>query len=218
MLLHHEQPSTPDKSLHKCSHRLGPSIIICNSSPDKLHAVVKSSVGEFFWVLVGSRHLVKPHKEVSVVVLEEFVVHVVVCWGAKADPSKDSVPWEHVLGVNEHEPVAVQGSKGHVGPHVAGSYEQGGTVERDENHANRVGDASVESVKEPRVGEAMVRFVRLLIKRGGNGMLQPVHDILQTILNHQGSKGLRHLNATLETVIAFWHESQHPRQGEVEPN
>ena len=53
-----------------------------------LHALVKG--GDVVRVAVGAQHPVPPHEDVAVVVLEELVVHVVVC--RRANAQRPQVP------------------------------------------------------------------------------------------------------------------------------
>ena len=62
---------------------------------------------------------VKPHEQVSEVVLEELVVDVVVRGRPQAALAEGRLPREAGLRVDEREPVGAHGPKGHVRPDVA---------------------------------------------------------------------------------------------------
>merc|ERR1712166_484546 len=70
-------------------------------------------------ILVGARSHVPIHEQVSVVVLEQLVVHVVVSRSAKTKLSEKRVPRVRVLAVYQREPVGVEATECHVRPDVA---------------------------------------------------------------------------------------------------
>ena len=95
------------------------------------------------------------HEKMSKVVYEQLVVHMVVCRGAQPHPGEPPVPGMLVLGVNQTKPVRVQGSEGHVGPHVR-RYDSGRHDQGDENHEEGVTGRAVESIEELWICKPMV--------------------------------------------------------------
>ncbi len=77
--------------------------------------------------------------------------------------------------MNESQPVCVDGSKGHVGPHVARSNDVRGEEQGKKDHEDGAGDASVEGVEEFGVGEFMMRFVGETVEFGMSDVLEFVH-------------------------------------------
>lgn len=135
---------------------------------------------------------------------------------SKANGPKDSIPRQNVFGMNQCQPVGVQCSKGHVGPNVASLYQSGGNDERDQDHDDGIGHGPVKGIKESWVGESVMWFVGLLIKRWRYHMLESVHGILQSILQDQTSKCFVELDASLKAVVACRHPFHHPRDGQIQ--
>ena len=86
---------------------------------------------------------------------EALVVHVVIRRSAESEFAEERVPRVLDLGVYECQPARIDGAEGHVRPHIA-MHELCRDGERYEDHANSVGDRSVESVEHFGVEEAVV--------------------------------------------------------------
>ena len=94
-----------------------------------LNPFIKLLGREFPRMSVGSPDSIEPSEQVTVVPLEEGVMHVMVCRCSKADTVEELVPRKRVLGVNQRQPVRIQTSKGHVRPYIA-MYQIRGGIER----------------------------------------------------------------------------------------
>lgn len=134
--------------------------------------------------------------------------------GAKSDAVKEPVPRKGVFGMNKCQPVGVHAPKGHVGPHIA-VHQIGGTKEGDKDHADCVKHGPVEGIKETRIGEFVVGFVRELVKRGRHEMFQQVHDVLNAILDGQTQKDPGPFDTSLKGVVWRWHQIEHPCERKV---
>lgn len=64
-----------------------------------------------------------------------------------------------MLGMNQGQPIGIDGSKRHVRPHVASSHYVGSQNEWDQNHANGIRDAPIERVKETWIGKHVMWLV-----------------------------------------------------------
>lgn len=102
-------------------------IMISQHTRPWLHAIVEGFGGEFTWIFVRATQHVKPHKQMSIVILEKGVMDVMVRRRSKSDAVKKSVPRKSILRMNERQPVRIHTTKGHVGPNIA-VYQIGGTI------------------------------------------------------------------------------------------
>ena len=90
-------------------------------------------------VLVRSTESIKPHEQVSVIVLENLVVHMMIGRSTESNFAKNAVPRKNVFGMNQGEPARVRRSKGHVGPNVTSSDNVFRGKEWNDNHAQCIG-------------------------------------------------------------------------------
>jgi len=174
-----------------------------------LNIFVECLGSKFARTLVGPSQHVKPHEQVAKVVFEKSMMDVMVRGRSKAQSMKEAIPRKGVLGMNQRQPVCVGTAKGHVGPDIA-MHEIGGGVEWNEDHADCIENRSIKGIKESGVCELVMRLVRPPVKGRRYIVLQPMHHILNTILNYQTSKNFGPFNPTFKLIIRFWHETKHP--------
>jgi hypothetical protein len=57
--------------------------------------------------------MIKPHKQMPIIILEKLVMNMMIPWRPKPQFAKKSIPGKYHFGMNENEPVGVHASKGH---------------------------------------------------------------------------------------------------------
>ena len=80
-------------------------------------------------ISISPSNPIKPHKQMSVIVLEDLVMDVMISRSSQAQCSKDSIPWKDVFGMYEYQPISIHGTEGHVGPYVTIPNDVGGGEE-----------------------------------------------------------------------------------------
>ena len=118
---------------------------------------------------------------------------------AETEFAKHGIPWQDVFGMNQCEPRGVGGPKRHVRPNVTRAHNLCRAGQRKDNHANRIRQTAVKGIKQSWIGKAMMRFVRILIKRWSKTcMFQIMHDELYKFLTNQTGGDFVILNRTVE--------------------
>ena len=119
--------------------------------------------------------------------------------------------------MDEREPVGIHTSERHVGPHVGG-HQQGGNVQRHQDHQEGICWRSIKGIEKPWVGEHMVRLVGCHVYSRLNletEVLRAMHDVLQCVLNQELCQNMKPVYPAMEAIVGCRHQAQHPCAGEI---
>lgn len=134
------------------------------------------------------------------------MMNVMIPRSPHPQPPKRLIPNERILRMNQRQPISVQTPESHVTPNIT-RHAPRRNKKGDQNHNNRIGSAAVKRVKKSRVRELVVRFVAETVEFGRDAVFEPVHGVLDAVLDDEGEEDVEVVDASRKGVVGRGYEA-----------